>query len=66
MNNLRTRKFKALSLLATMSLLAVSATAQTGNQTTSKDETVTLEKFTVTGSNIPMASEQLAVPVNVI
>lgn len=66
MNNLRTRKFKALSLFATLSLIAVSASAQTSTDTTKQEEPVKLEKFTVTGSNIPMATEQLAVPVNTI
>jgi outer membrane receptor protein involved in Fe transport len=55
MNNLRSRKFTALSLLlasATLCLLAVSAQAQTAS-TDKKDDTVKLEKFTVTGSYIP-------------
>jgi outer membrane receptor protein involved in Fe transport len=52
MNNLRLRKFTALSLAATFGLFAVPASAQTAS-TDKKDEPTKLETFTVTGSYIP-------------
>ena len=58
-----------LSLVAIAGLLANTGKAQTTTTTTSTttsdqgNQPVTLEKFTVTGSNIRMASDELAVPV---
>ena len=55
MNNLRSRKFVALlSLVATAGLIPVSGFAQTtATDETKKDQPQVLEKYTVTGSNIP-------------
>ena len=76
MKDLRLRKFSAvLSLFATYSLLTASGKAQATTTTTTTtttaaapapDEPQVLEKFVVTGSNIPMAADSLAVPVAVV
>ncbi|HVU35249.1 MAG TPA: TonB-dependent receptor [Opitutaceae bacterium] len=72
MNKLPERKFRAvLSLFATASLFAVNGFAQT---TASSDNTPpansqtpqVLEKYVVTGSNIPTAADALAIPVTVL
>jgi iron complex outermembrane receptor protein len=66
-----------LSLFATFGLLTTSGFAQTATTTTTttttpattaapSDQPEVLEKFVVTGSNIPMAADALAVPVTVI
>src|SRR5580704_7048536 len=79
MKDLRLRKFSAvLSLFAAYGLLTTTGKAQattTATTTTTTttaavapmadntDEPQVLEKFVVTGSNIPMAADALAVPV---
>src|ERR1700678_3025801 len=77
MKDLRLRKFSAvLSLFAAYGLLTTTGKAQTANTATTTttpastvapasdaDEPQVLEKFVVTGSNIPMAADSLAVPV---
>ena len=57
-----------LSLFATYGLFATSGLAQTTTTTTTtttptSDEPQVLEKFVVTGSNIPMAADALSIPV---
>lgn len=72
MNKLPTRKFGALlSLAATSSLFAVSAFGQTTAATSTTGSTGSqspqvLEKYVVTGTNIPTAADAVAVPVTVI
>jgi iron complex outermembrane receptor protein len=82
MKDLRLRKFSAvLSLFAAYGLMTTTGKAQATTTTTSTTTTTTpapaatttsdqepqvLEKFVVTGSNIPMAADALAVPVTVI
>lgn len=70
MNSLRMRKFKALSFLitgSTLSLLAVTASAQTASTDKKDEQTVKLEKFVVTGSSIAATlDEQKALPVQII
>ena len=55
----------AYPLAAAFALLATSLAAQTAVTTTaaSTEPTIQLEKYTVTGSNIQMASDELAIPV---
>jgi len=61
--NIRTRKFKAtLSLFATAGLFAVTGYSQTPAPST-KEETQVLEKFTVTGSYLPVSASVTASPV---
>ena len=59
---------KPLALLGVgLSLFAAQAAfAQTPTEEAKKDETLKLEKFTVTGSLIPMAANTPAIPVTVI
>lgn len=80
MKNLRLRKFLAvLPLFAAYSLLTSTGKAQAAAATTTTTTTTTtastvanadepqvLEKYVVTGSNIPMAAEALSIPVAVI
>ncbi len=67
MNRLRSRKFAAAcSLLAITGLLSLTGARAQQTTTATPDEPVKLEKFVVTGSNIPQAAEALAVPVNVV
>ena len=70
MNSLRTRKSWAVpSLLAAASLLSMSAFGQTttaSSDSSKKDETEVLEKFTVTGSYLPPAANTVAIPVTTI
>ncbi|MCW5547366.1 MAG: TonB-dependent receptor [Opitutaceae bacterium] len=47
-------------------LLVTGLTAQTNPERVDDEETVTLEKFTVTGSLIPIAADTPAIPVSVI
>ncbi|HEY1849267.1 MAG TPA: TonB-dependent receptor [Opitutaceae bacterium] len=73
MKDLRLRKFSAvLPLFAAYSLVTASLKAQATTTTTTTTATTTaampdepqvLEKFVVTGSNIPMAADALSVPV---
>jgi iron complex outermembrane receptor protein len=75
MKDLRIRKLHAaLSLFAAVGAFATFGQAQTTTTTTTtapaaapSDQTPqVLEKFVVTGSNIPMAADALAIPVTVI
>jgi iron complex outermembrane recepter protein len=79
MKDLRLRKFLAvLSLFAAYGLIASKGKAQAATTTTTTTTTTAaapadtttqpevLEKFVVTGSNIPMAADALAVPVTII
>jgi iron complex outermembrane recepter protein len=78
MKQLRLRKFLAvLPLFAAYSLITTTVKAQTATTTTTtttttapaaapSDEPQVLEKFVVTGSNIPMAADALAIPVATI
>jgi iron complex outermembrane receptor protein len=68
MKDLRKRKFYAVaSLLATFSTLATSGFAQAAaGADTSDQNPQVLEKFVVTGSNIPQAAEAVAIPLAVI
>src|SRR5471032_1974503 len=69
MKELRYRKSMAvLSLFAATGLFATSGMAQavtttTTTTTTPSDEPQVLEKYVVTGSNIPLAADALSVPV---
>ena len=71
MNNLPNRKLSAVLSFITASVLAGTiAKAQTAPTTpapaASSDDTVELQKYVVTGSNIPQAAEALAIPVAVV
>lgn len=74
MNKLPTRKFGALlSLVATTSLFAVPAIGQTTAPATTPTSTPAtdqtpqvLERYVVTGTNIPTAADALAIPVTVL
>jgi iron complex outermembrane receptor protein len=75
MKDLRIRKFSAvLSLFAAYSLLTTTGKAQAATTTTTTTTTATsadqepqvLEKYVVTGSNIPMAAEAVSIPVATI
>ena len=74
MKDLRIRKLHAaVSLFAAVGAFATFGQAQTTTTTTTApaaaatDQTPqVLEKFVVTGSNIPMAADALAIPVTVI
>jgi iron complex outermembrane receptor protein len=78
MKELRLRKFLAvLPLFAAYSLISTTGKAQATTATTTTTTTTTtaaapseepqvLEKFVVTGSNIPMAADALAIPVATI
>ena len=68
MNMLLKRKFMAgLSLFAAAGSLVMTSVQAQDNTAENKDESpVKLEKFVVTGSNIPLASEQLSVPVTIV
>jgi iron complex outermembrane receptor protein len=52
--------------LACVAIAILAATAAFAQTTPAADDTVKLEKFVVTGSNIPTAATALAVPVTVI
>lgn len=67
MNSTRTPRSWGLARLLALSLPAFAATAAFAQDTAgSTDDTVKLEKFIVTGSNIPMAGDTKSVPVTVI
>lgn len=69
MNKLPARKFVAsLSLVAAAGLFAVSGFGQTTTTTQSAEDQnpQVLEKYVVTGSNIPTAADALAIPVTVL
>jgi len=69
MNMLLKKKFMAalsLGAMAGLSSAFAQATAAPSGEGQSGDQVQVLEKFTVTGSNIPSAADALAVPVKVM
>ncbi len=67
MKQLRYRKLASvLSLVATLGLSTTTVNAQTAAPAATSDQPQVLEKYIVTGSNIPMAAEAVSVPVAVI
>jgi iron complex outermembrane receptor protein len=66
MNDLRSRKYlSALSLIAAVGLVATTGFGQTSSPA-APDSTQTLEKFTVTGSYLPLSADAPAIPVSTI
>ena len=68
MNDLRIRKLSAVlcafAALGSLTTIGKAQTTTTTTTTTSPDQTpVVLEKYVVTGSNIPQAADALAIPV---
>ena len=74
MNDLRIRKLSAvLCAFAALGIMTSIGKAQTTNATTTtttttstENQPVVLEKYVVTGSNIPQAADALAIPVAVV
>lgn len=64
--NMLTSTGKAQATTTTTTTTATPTTDQVTSTTTTPAPVVTLEKMTVTGSNIPMAVDALAIPVNTI
>ena len=58
--------FAATGLFATSGLAQTATTTTTTTTTTPSDEPQVLEKYVVTGSNIPQAADALSVPVLVV
>src|ERR1700690_2611686 len=72
MNDLRIRKLSAvLCAFAALGIMTTIGKAQTTTTTTTTttspdQQPVVLEKYVVTGSNIPQAADALAIPVAVV